>query len=247
MCIRDRFLDLGYPRLAKSDGGPAFTSQAWTDYCKYRYITNSVSSTANPRSNGTAECGVKRTKGTIKKALAAKEDPYAAVAEYRNLPLARSQYSPHELFYKRQPRGKLPRLQMDYDDKEATNSRRAHRQQNILQRKTARKPAPVLEVGQCVWMYNNVNHLWDLPGKIVERRESDRSYWVRVLTTGGQYLRNRKFLKPRRQQIPQDADESAPTVAQDVPYAPGTRRSARLAGEGHDVTSAPPPANTNRA
>ena len=190
---------------------------------------------------------MKRTKGTIKKALAAKEDPYAAVAEYRNLPLHRSQYSPHELFYKRQPRGKLPHLKMGYDEEEATNCRRSHRQKSIEKTKTARKAASVLAVGQRVWMYNNVNHLWDLPGKIVERRELDRSYWVKVLTTGGQYLRNRKFLKPRRQQIPQDIDESAPVAAPEVPYAPGTRRSARLAGEGHDVTSAPATTHTDRA
>ena len=27
------FLDLGFPKIIKSDGGPAFTSKAWDDYC----------------------------------------------------------------------------------------------------------------------------------------------------------------------------------------------------------------------
>ena len=90
-------------------------------------------------------------------------------------------------------------------------------------------------------MYNNVTHLWDLPGKIVERRENDRSYWVKVLTSGGQYLRNRKFLKPRRQQFEQDTDEAAPITAPPPAYEPGTRRSRRLAGNSHDPGAAPPP------
>ena len=81
----------------------------------------------------------------------------------------------------------------------------------------------------------------DLPGKIVERRENDRSYWVKVLTSGGQYLRNRKFLKPRRQQFEQDTDEAAPVAAPPPAYEPGTRRSRRLAGDSHDPSAAPPP------
>ena len=195
------FGQFGYARVCKSDGGPAFASRKWQDYCKEKFMKTALSSVANPQSNGTAESGVKRTKGTIKKALAAREDPYTAVAEYRNMPLARGQYSPHELFYKRQARGKLPHLHQEYNEEEATANRHSQKKKTLAAVKTSRKPLPVLEVDQKVWMYNNVTHLWDLPGKIIERRENDRSYWVKVLTSGGQYLRNRKFLKPRRQQF----------------------------------------------
>lgn len=239
------FGQFGYARVCKSDGGPAFASKKWEAYCREKYMSVVLSSVANAQSNGTAESGVKRTKGTIKKAVAAGQDPYAAVAEYRNLPLARGQHSPHELFYKRQARGKLPHLYQEYNEEVATANRREQKKkaEAAHRAKSSRKPLPVMDEGDCVWLYNNDNHLWDLPGKIVERRVNDKSYWVKVLTTGGQYLRNRKFLKPRRQQIEQDIDESAPMAAPAPAYAPGTRRSKRLAGDSHD-TDTPAPAGS---
>ena len=194
------FLDLGFPRIIKSDGGPAFTSRKWDLYCEERFIDNVISSAANPESNGGAESGVSRTKGTIKKACAAREDPGTAVAEFRNLPLAAGGVSPHELFYKRTPRGRLPHLDIPYDDDKATKMRQAHREK-FLQRDTSRKPSRKFEVGEKVWLYNRDSHMWNLPSVILERRGNDRSYHVRVVTTGGEYLRNRKFLKPRTQLV----------------------------------------------
>ena len=199
------FLDLGFPKIIKSDGGPAFTSKAWDDYCVSRNIDNRVSSAANPESNGLAESGVARTKGTIKKAKAAREDPGTAVAEFRNLPLAIGGVSPHELFYKRLPRGRLPHLDMAYDEEEATKKRKTARE-SYLNNDTNRKPSREFEIGEKIWLYNRVSHMWDLPGRILEKRESGRSYFVKIITTGAEYLRNRKFLKVRSQRFRGDAD-----------------------------------------
>ena len=48
--------------------------------------------------------------------------------------------------------------------------------------------------------------MWDLPGRILEKRESGRSYFVKIITTEAEYLRNRKFLKVRSQRFRGDAD-----------------------------------------
>ena len=151
------FGQFGYARVCKSDGGPAFASRKWQDYCKEKFMKTALSSVANPQSNGTAESGGKRTKGTIKKALAAREDPYTAVAEYRNMPLARGQHSPHELFYKRQARGKLPHLYQEYNEEEATANRHSQKKKTLAAVKTSRKPLPVLEVDQKVWMLSLIH------------------------------------------------------------------------------------------
>ena len=207
------FLDVGYPRFLLSDGATGFTSTKFNDYCKSKNINNDTSSAEFPQSNGLAENGIGRAKTLIKKCQVTGESPTEAISAYRCLPLTASGVSPHELFFKRTPRSHLPHLDIAYDEEKATAARRKESAKyrkprtaaNQHQQNISKKPRDSLERNDKVWVYNRDCKIWNLPGVILSQRDTGRSYWVRIVTTGAELLRNRKFLKPRRHLVTADS------------------------------------------
>ena len=218
-----------------SDGATAFTSAKFNDYCESRNINNDVSSAEFPKSNGLAENGVCRAKAVIKKCETTGECPTAAISAYRALPLAASGVSPHELFFKRTPRNHLPHLDIAYDEDKATAARKkeSSKFREVKRSTEDQKPKSCLQVEDKVWVYNKDGKIWNLPGVVLSQRDTGRSYWVRIVTTGSELLRNRKFLKPRKHLV---TEESAHLDKEGEPDTMGDQPDAKEPPARKDVT-----------
>ena len=102
------FLDLGFPKTIRSDGGPQFRADFDT-YCTNNNIKHETSSPYHPESNGLAEAAVKNMKRLIIKCRECKEDFHRALLEWKNTPNDTG-YSPAQAFLGRRQRSALPAL-----------------------------------------------------------------------------------------------------------------------------------------
>ena len=184
--LEEWFLDYGYPRRLRSDGGPAFRIK-FGEWCVKHHIIWEPASSYNPQSNGLAEAAVSRVKKVIKKAIYGNEDIKKALAEYKNYKMA-GQSSPSEMFFGRKLRGQLPNLHMDVDMKQAELKREAVRTK-FLDRDAGRKPSKQLKVHEKVWIQDDKTKLWNIPGVIESIRNKGRSYHI-VGDNGSCMLRN---------------------------------------------------------
>ena len=102
------FLEFGYPRAIRSDGGPQFRTE-FAKYCETHGIKHELSSAYNPESNGLAESTVKNVKKLLIKTSSAKEPFFPAFCAFRQMP-REDGFSPAQLFLGRTPRNHLPKL-----------------------------------------------------------------------------------------------------------------------------------------
>ena len=230
------FLDVGFPTVLQSDGGPQFkeSNELFDDYCREHGIHHTLSSAHYPRSNGLAESGVKATKRLLAKVDQNMTRFREALLEYRNLKRADG-YSPAEHFLGRRQRGQLPTLPFHTDflpeQVEVGAQRRseaASRRKLIHDRRAT--SLPPLDVGQDVMIQNPHSLRWDTRGRIKECRDNGRSYLVEC--EDKTYLRNRRFLRPVSESQEQDQDQGQ------APVRSHQRSSARLWKAAHQWSQA---------
>ena len=123
------------------------------------------------------------------------------------------------LFYNRQVRSCiLPELLRDVP---VAENREERRKQEIKGRaeRTTRLPLPPLPRDSEVWMLDK-NDQWTIPAKVVGARPSGKSYILE--TERGIYLRNRKYLRPKKEEKEEEEEEntvegvSAPLTQQEA-------------------------------
>ena len=168
------FHQIGFPEHILSDNGPCFRSD-FKSWCATHGIIPDNSSPYHSESNGLAEVAVQRVKRLLEK-CASFSDFQARHFEMRNVPSAGVATSPSQRFFGRTIRGCLPVLS-------------AHRE-NVPDSASV----PDFAVGDRVRLQNPISKLWDEKGTISAIRESGNSFLI-ARDIGGQFIRNRRFLK----------------------------------------------------
>ena len=188
------FLTFGFVQNLKTDNGPEFRGR-FQEWARKAGIVTTYSSAYNSSGNGRCEKAVKDIKRLLQKVKDEGGDWPLALSEWRNCPTA-SGPSPAQLFYSRQVRScVLPEL---YQETEVTNmmlDRRIQERERRFSRVT-RHAAPVFRRDEEVWLQDRESGKWDIEAWIRGARPHMKSYIVET-STGGLYLRNRKFIRKR--------------------------------------------------
>ena len=189
------FLTFGFVQYLKTDDGPEFRGR-FQDWARKAGIVTTNSSAYNSRGNGRCEKAVKDIKRLLQKVKDEGGDWALALSEWRNCPTV-SGPSPAQLFYSRQVRScVLPEL---IQETEVTNNmldRRLREREDRFNRVT-RHAAPVFQRDEEVWLQDRDTGKWDIKAWIRGARPHMKSYIVET-SSGGLYLRNRKFIRGRR-------------------------------------------------
>lgn len=182
----------GIPEKVVSDNGPAYSSQEFEQFASewdFRHVT---SSPLYPQSNGLAERTVGIVKNLLKKAKADGQDPYLAILEYRNTPLACGQ-SPSQLLMSRRLKASLPvtsyQLNPKVTDRSVLEKKISHKQKQKHYYDKSARSLQTLQLGEAVRIKRN--DLWK--PAIVTKVLNNRSYIVET-EDGGSYRRNRRHL-----------------------------------------------------
>ncbi|KAL4082410.1 hypothetical protein QTP88_029970, partial [Uroleucon formosanum] len=135
-----------------------------------------------PRSNGLAEKAVHISKQLLKKCHSEKVDLETAQLEYRYTPIVELNASPSELLMSRLLKTKLP---ISKDKSRHTllrnnqaNLKRAHGKYKEWHDKRNNKKEVIFYEGHKAVVFKK--HKW-IPGKIISKIDSPRSYWVELL------------------------------------------------------------------
>ena len=144
------FARLGIPESVFSDEGTQYTSTEFAKFSQYWGFQHKTSSPRHPSGNGEAERAVQTVKSLLKK----EQDPFLALLNYRNTPLA-SGKSPAELMLGRKLRTRIPHFRTDEASDAEFRKRdalqKARIKANFDKRHRARE-LPVLKPGQHVWL-----------------------------------------------------------------------------------------------
>ena len=222
------FTDWGFPRIVRSDGGPQFRSE-FRAFCTQWEIVHELSSPYNPTSNGLAEAAVKNVKKLIRRSAKDRVDFNLALFYFRNLPRADG-YSPAQMVFGRRQSGQFPVLANDYGEislPDAAAAREATRQAHRALNDQSTRRLPQLNAGDSVWIQDQSTSRWSKSGIVVQSRDHGRSYEIED-DEGGRFLRNRRFLRPRRSCIVHSTPTSSPDSS--------LRRSARISRRPKHVT-----------
>ena len=101
--LKTIFARHGIPDQVRSDNGPQYHSDEFTQFAKEWGFQHSTRSPRYPQANGEVERAVKTVKNILKK----EQDPTKALLAYRSTPLA-SGYSPAELLMGRKIKSTIP-------------------------------------------------------------------------------------------------------------------------------------------
>ena len=108
--LKEWMTDKGIPTILKTDGGPQFASQAFSDFCRQWGIHHVLSSPHHHEANGAAEAAVKAMKALIAKTTTTGridvDEFRSGLLEFRNTPRAHG-FSPAQLLYGRTLRSQL--------------------------------------------------------------------------------------------------------------------------------------------
>ena len=143
------FARLGIPESVFSDEGTQYTSTEFQKFSQYWGFQHNTSSPKHPSGNGEAERAVQTVKNLLKK----EQDPFIALLNYRNTPLA-SGKSPAELMLGRKLRTRIPLYRSKTSDAEFRRRdalQKARMKANFDKRHRVRE-LPVLKPGQPVWI-----------------------------------------------------------------------------------------------
>ena len=144
------FARLGIPESVFSDEGTQYTSTEFQKFSQYWGFQHNTSSPRHPSGNGEAERAVQTVKNLLKK----EQDPFLALLNYRNTPLA-SGKSPAELMLGRKLRTRIPLFRRDKasdaEFRERDALQKARMKADFDKRHRARE-LPTLQPGQHVWL-----------------------------------------------------------------------------------------------
>ena len=190
--LKTLFARYGIPEVFRSDNGPQFSSQEFTQFVQKYNIKHVTSSPHFPASNGQAERAVK----TLKKLLRNSKDPFEALLAYRATPLPWCGRSPAELLMGRKIRSTLPvtsstlvpewsylkefqRANETFKQRQKTEYDRRHRVRNL----------PEIPDNTDVWVRPDGS---PIAGRTITSANTPRSYIVQTPT--GETRRNRSQL-----------------------------------------------------
>jgi transposase InsO family protein len=194
----------------RSNGGPAFKSAEFVEFCGEFGITHEMSSVYNPESDGMAEAGVNVCKRLQKKSMEDGTNFRANLQSLNNFPRKAPAgmppiASPAEMFFSTGQRDYNPRLGSNEPDM-AMSAMSREKQRAIMRENSHRKNTAMMPLirNDLVWIQDPKTRLWDQRGKVVAVRPSGRSFLV-MKENSKISRRNRKFLK-LREASPDDAD-----------------------------------------
>ena len=152
--LKSQFARHGIPEKLRSDNGPQYSSQEFSNFCSDYQMEHTTSSPHYPQSNGEAERAVQTVKRMWKKC----KDKHLALLNYRTTPLKGLSFSPAQLLMSRRPRNKLPAARqmlqpktVDIKDVKQRNTVEKATQQKYFDRK-AGQDLPALKPGDPVRM-----------------------------------------------------------------------------------------------
>ena len=187
----------GVPDTFMSDNMP-FASRNMIQFAKEWEFQLVTSSPTYPRSNGLSERFVQTVKSLFKKAAEEQRDPYKALLDFRNTPIAGLNSSPAQLLMSRRLKSNLPThsnlLQPNVvlGAKSALQERQM-KQESYYNRGT--KPLPDITPGETVRLKQG--KVWQ-PVVVSERHRNPRSHVVQS-GDGQMYRRNRQHLQKTRE------------------------------------------------
>lgn len=194
--LKKQFSRHGIPLIVQSDNGTQFTSSEFQQFAKVWRFQHHTISTYHSRSNGLVERNVGTVKRLLEKSYTDGSDFNLAMLQFRNARRSADIPSPAERLYSRKLRSILPISEKALKPKVPKD---VSRKLDIARSESAKyankhaKELPELQVGQYVYMQNGKK--WQL-GKIVEKANKPRSYWVKIGSK--EYRRNRSFLRPAK-------------------------------------------------
>ena len=193
--LRKIFLSFGFPRTLKADYGPEYRV-TFGKWCEDAGIELVHSSAWNSPGNARAERAVGQMKKLMERVHLAKQDWLLSLSEFRNCPTVDGP-SPAQLFFGRHVRSMvLPELLQEIDP-QVDKDRRRNQEEINREKRVTKAPLEMLKRNQKVWLRNKASGRWDIAGRVRGARPHGRSFVVET-REGGLYLRNRKFIKPRR-------------------------------------------------
>lgn len=192
--LRQVFARHGIPETVKSDNGPQYSSAEFAKFASKWKFSHVTSSPKYPQSNGLAEKTVQTVKRTLEKAKRDRKDPYLALLEQRNTPVANYK-SPAQLSMGRRLRSILPCTTSHLIPETICHSETQIR----FQKKQAEQKAnydkstvqlPPFQTGETVRIKREGE--WK-PAKVIEVADTPRSYIVET-SEGAVLRRNRRHL-----------------------------------------------------
>jgi transposase InsO family protein len=187
----------------RTDGGPAFKSVEFKEFCEEFGITHEMSSAYNPESDGMAEAGVNVCKRLYKKSLADGTNFRANLQCLNNFPRKSPPghppiASPAEMFFSSGQRDYNPRLGSNEPDL-AMSALSREKQRAIMRETSHRKNTSTMPLlaDDLVWIQDPATREWGAKGRVVSVRASGRSFLVEK-ENGKITKRNRKYLKLRK-------------------------------------------------
>ncbi|XP_053382273.1 uncharacterized protein K02A2.6-like [Mercenaria mercenaria] len=166
--LKVHFSRFGIPEQLKSDNGPQFTSEPFSNFARDWHFTHVTSSPHHQSSNGLSEIYVKLAKRILQKAKDANCDPYLPLLEHRNSPLPAIGYSPSQLLQGRRLRSILPATHEQLSPK-PINAKKAR--ENMQKQQTRSKfyydrstqSLPSLQSGENITFQKTPGEKWE-PG-----------------------------------------------------------------------------------
>ena len=237
---------VGYPRKLRADGGGEYR-ETFQEWCKQVGIRFVASSPYHPESNTRAEATLGNIKRLLRKCKSGGEDFERALSQWRLCPRADGP-SCAELFFSRQVRsGILPQLVWAVPAEQNRVDRREQEINGRIQR-TTRLPLPPFEKGDKVVMLDQRGK-WTIPAIVRDIRPNHKSYIVE--TNSSVYLRNRKYLRLRRDSAEEEEEEqkelglsvldsrnvTPPSGGQELATQPGLETSTRGKGRREQAAS----------
>ena len=234
--LKEAINTFGVPEELASDGGPPFTSTLVKSALASWGITQRISSVAYPRSNGRAEVAVKTMRrllmdNTQDNGSLNSDGFLQAILTYRNTPDSATGISPAMYIFHRPIRDFLPDINVPthlgdtYDIIQThQEARRNHLVQHQPHLNEHTRKLPPLRVGDKVFVQNQTGPSptkWDYTGVIIEVKQYDQ-YVVKMDHSGRPTLRNRKFLRLRKDQRERSHGDNYP-VARPVITSPSTK------------------------
>jgi len=210
--MKEMFGEHGIPAVVKSDNGPQYSGQLFTEFAESYGFQHITSSPHHPQSNGFIEAQVKVVKRTLKKAIDSGKDPQMALLSLRATPLDQSLPSPGELLLGRPIQDNLPRNipRSQLDDAVRNQLEKRQQQQKAYFDQQTRPLRPLIN-GQHVNVQHPSTGRWE-PATVLQQAAEPRSYVVQT-DQGSELRRNRIHIRDK----PQDATATSgnvPTASQ---------------------------------
>lgn len=224
----------GIPEEIMADNMP-FSSRQLQLFAQDWDFKITTSSPRYPKSNGQAERMIQTVKQLLRKAHDSNTDPYIALLQYRNAPLAGLDVSPAQLLMSRSLRTKLPALNQNLQPRvqNARNELVFRQQKQKIYHDRSSRPLPSLKEGDVVRVQHN--GAWTR-GEVSQAHSSPRSYIVNT-EEGSALRRNRRDLIQTKENPPlgrptmedvtaQIQDQGMVEVTASAPHSPTISRSS---------------------